>query len=422
MPSTGNARAPTCAEKGTSYPRTATTYLSQDRLPPVEELARYDLVVVDSEWAHRAPRRYFNQLRAADPGVCILAYVNLVDHPDQLGTPKYWAHRYSLWRFQDSKTSTFPQQWLATTSGGKQVSEFANSSMANLTDHAPRIDGQTYAEYAAKWVDETVWSTGLWDGVFLDVWGDRIYTADVDAWDSDGDGVDEPADAIYGARSPWARGARLAERIMRARMPGAILVANGDRTLRDSNLDGLVWESFVDPHAGRDPADDFRNYVTSIAKGEHRRPGVSVTINIRRAPKGSATDRKAARFRLASTLMQDGFWAPMGANYGELGSYDELDGGGLGRGYLGKPLAKSPTWAALQDPFVDGVGSLEPQLFRRDFENGIVLLNTGTSTRTVSLERAYLRVKGAWGTKPKDGTRTTSVSIAPKDGLVLVRP
>jgi hypothetical protein len=416
----GRERAANCHDQGADYPRTATYYLSQQALPAVADLAHYDVVVIDSEWAHRVPRTWFQRLRAADPGVCLLAYVNLVDRPDRLGTHRYWADRYSLWQFTVSGTSTFPRRWLAVTGSGKHVSEWPGTSMANLTAHAPMVEGQTYAQYAANWVADTVWATGLWDGILLDVWGDRVYNADIDAWDSNGDGVDEPASRIYGAGSPWARGLADAERIMRARMPAAVLVANGDRTLGGTGLDGLAWESFADPESGRDPLTDLRDYVDTTARRSGQ-DGLAITIDRRRSPRGSVEAGRAARFQLASTLLQGGFWAPMGADYGELARYDEMGLGSLSRGYLGRPVAESPTWAALRAPFHDGVGSLEPDLYRRDFTNGIVLVNAGTGTRTVTLEHPYTTVPGAWGTKTNNRMSTTSVAVPPQDGVVLLR-
>jgi hypothetical protein len=71
--------------------------------------------------------------------------------------------------------SRFPAQWTARTSDGTVLSEWAQTIMTDLTDRAPRVNGQTSAEYAAGWVVDQVWSSGVWDGIFLDVWGDRIY-------------------------------------------------------------------------------------------------------------------------------------------------------------------------------------------------------------------------------------------------------
>lgn len=412
-PGAAQGRAGNCTGPGADYPRTATYYLDPYRLPGVAKLARYDVVVLDSEWAHRVPRRFFRRLRAVDPGVCLFAYVNLVDRPDQLGSRGYWADRYSLWQFVDSTTSRFPRRWRATTAEGEPVSEYRRTTMANLTAHAPSVRGEIYAEYAARWVANTVWSTGLWDGIYLDVWGDRIYTADVDAWDSDRDGGDEPAAEIYGAGNPWALGLFRAERIMRHQMPKAVIVVNGDRTLRDERLDGRVWESFVDPKSGRVTKNDLEDYVTVTAGDGHRRPGVALTVNVRRAAPGSANDMRTARFRLASTLMQDGFWAPMGVHYGRLAYYRMLAPAKLGRGYLGRPLVKSPDWSALTSPFDRGVGSIRRGVFRRDFEHGIVLVNTTATRQRIELSKAYRNVH--------NGKVKTAVSLAPRDGVLLVR-
>ncbi|GAF50725.1 hypothetical protein RW1_095_03500 [Rhodococcus wratislaviensis NBRC 100605] len=413
---------PTAEPQSLTFPRTATYYLDQHVLPPVEELARYDVVIIDHEWAHRISTTFFDQLRKLNQRLRLLAYVNMVDHPDQLGTYDYWAQRYRLWQFQSSTESTFPEQWLAGTSTGLRVSQWPNTLMANLTDTAPRINGRTYAEYAAEWVVDQVWSTGVWDGIFLDVWGDRIFGADHDRWDVDVDGIDEPDEEIYGFGNPWERGVNLAEQLMRARMPGAILVANGDRTLRDEQLNGRVWESFADPDARTEPLADLDRYVALSAGPDHRPPGVSITIDRRRAAPASPREFQRARYFLAATLMQNGYWAPMGADYSETVYYDEMDGGGLGRGYLGQPVMANPCPAALEGSYADGFGSLGDGVFRRDFEHGTVLLNTSGTARDVSLDLPLRRLRGTQDPVTNNGETVESVTLPPHDGLFLVNP
>lgn len=406
-------RAARCTGAGADFPRSALYYLDQRRLPRVKVLARYDVVVVDHEWEHRVPRSFFRRLRAADPGVCLLAYVNLVDFPDRLGSRGYWANRYRLWQYSAPETSSFPRRWLARTAAGEPVSEWPKTTMANLTVHGPRVDGESYPEYAARWVVDTVWASGLWDGVLLDVWGDRVYTADADAWDSDRDGADEPEDLIYGAGHPWARGLRTAERLLRRALPDAVLVANGDRTLRANRLDGRAWESFVDPRSGRPASADPADYVRVSSAPGGRRPGVALTLNVRRAEPRSPRDRRTARYRLACTLLQDGFWAPMGRHYGKPAYYRVLGPRSLGRGYLGRPRVPDPSWRQLTAPYRGGIGSLARGLFRRDFEHGVVLVNTGTSRRTVPLSRPHRMVHNL--------KRTASVTLGPRRGVILVR-
>lgn len=414
-------RTAAVAPSGPAYPRTAVYFLEHEGLPPVEVLARHDVVVLDSEWDNRLPRGFFDRMREINPDVVLLAYVNVIDKPSRLGSPDRWADRYALWQFTSSTESRFPERWLARSSDGTYVSEYPMTLMANLTDRAPRVTGRTFAEYATDWIVDQVWSTGVWDGVFLDVWGDRIYGATLDEWDVDRDGVDEPASEIYGVGNPWERGVNGAERALRERIPQAILVANGDRTLRDRQLDGRVWEDFADPEVDREPAYDLRGYVAASARDSHRLPGLTLTINKETGDPLSPEGQRRARFFLTATLLQNGYWAPMGDDYGELVHYDELDGGGLGTGYLGHPLAPDPARRQLQAPFSDGVGRLAEGLFRRDFEHGIVLHNQSTEPYTINLARPYQRLSGSQDPVTNNGRVVQTVTIAGRDGLVLLR-
>lgn len=412
------------AEGPLSFPRTATIFLDQDSLPSIDVLAKYDIVVVDAEWQNRLPLSVADTLHAKNPRVKLLAYVNLVDSVPRTGSPEYYANAYSLWQFKNSTTSTFPRQWLAYTAVGKPVHEYQDRTMANLTDEAPKVNGQIYAQYAANWVVDDVWSRGIWDGIFLDVWGDTIYSADSNHWDINGDGVDEPDSAIYGPGGPLDRGLTIAERIMRARMPGALIVANGDRSATGDTIDGLVLESFVDSAVDpdQDAVNELSKYVRTSLNDGLRQPTTTITIDQRRnVTAGSAEDYRRARFFLTSTLLQNGWWAPMGADYGEPVYYDEMDGAGIGRGYLGQPLVASPDIQDLTTPSSDGTGTPAPDVFRRDFDHGISLVNAGDQTRTITLEHSYRHLDGTQDRSVNNGAVVTSVTIPPKDGVILLR-
>ncbi|WP_098960624.1 putative glycoside hydrolase, partial [Pseudonocardia sp. N23] len=377
------------------FPRTATVVLDQNTLPSVDDLARFDLVVIDSEWYGRLGKGFFDDLRSRDPGVIVLAYVNLTDRPVQLGTKEYYADRWSLWRFTDPTTSAFPPEWAARTAAGAPVSEYPNTVMTNLSDQAPRVDGRTFAEYGANWIADNIWSTGVWDGIFLDVWGDTVYSADATAWAVRGDGRDVPDPEIYGPSGPWAAGLLSAEKIMRDRMPGAVLVANGTRSLVDGRLDGLVYESFADPAAGRNPAGDLERYVRETAGDGHRAPGVSLTINADRSTTGEDAARRD-RFFLSATLLQNGFWAPATDGY-RTQSFPSLLATS-DRHYLGTPVVADPTPARLQAPYSDGVGTVAPGVFRRDFSGGVVLHNASGVSREVALGGPFRTQGQAGGT------------------------
>ena len=410
------------ASREITFPRTATCYLGQSSLPSVATLARYDLVVIYYEWPHRVPLDYFVQLRAANPRLRLLAYVDLVDSMSRTGTVRNWSDSYALWQFRTSSSSRFPRAWLAHTAAGVPVHDYLDSVMTNLTDACPRVGGQRFVEYAADWVTGRVWPAGIWDGIFLDVWGDTLWTVDQNGWDITGTGHDMPSAEIYGPGNPLDRGLTSGERTMRSRMPDAILVANGTRTLHAGLLDGLVWESFADPVARRDPISDLIRYVAMVAAAAHRSPGVSMTISTRRVPAGSADDYRRARFAMAATLMQNGFWAPMGDDYGQPVYYDEMDGAGLGRGYLGHALEPDPPLSAITMANADGTGSPAPYVYRRDFEHGIALVNVGHTAQQVAFPRPYRHLSGITDRLVNNGTAVDLVTIPAQDGVILLDP
>jgi hypothetical protein len=408
------------ASRETTFPRTATCYLGQSKLPSVATLARYDLVVINHEWPHRVPHDYFIQLRAANPRLRLLAHVSLVDSMSRIGTVQHWPNSYALWQFRTPSSSRFPRAWLAHTAAGVPVHEYQDMVMTNLTDVCPRVAGQRFVEYAADWVVGRVWSAGIWDGIFMDVWGDTLWTVDQNRWDITGTGHDVPNAKIYGPGNPLDRGLTSGERIMRSRMPDAILVANGTRTLHAGLLDGLVWEHFADPLARRDPVFDLTRYVATVATAAHRRPGVSLTISNRLVPAGSADDYRRARFTMAATLMQNGFWAPMGDDYGQPLYYDEMDGAGLGRGYLGHAMEPDPPLPVITTVSEFGTGSPAPHVYRRDFEHGIALVNVGHTAQQVALGRTYRHLSGITDRLVNNGTAVDRVTIPAQDGVVLL--
>lgn len=123
-------------------------------------------------------------------------------------------------------------------------------------------------------------------------------------------------------------------------------------------------------------------------------------------------DYQQMRYGLASTLMDDGYFA-----------YTDL----------ANPYGGIPSWF---DEFsVDlGAAITPPQsaayysngVYRRDFENGIALVapkgNNSNSPVTVSLETSYIKVKGAQDPAINDGLTVTSVTLQPRDGIILLRP
>ncbi len=318
-------------------------------------------------------------------------------------------------------TSTFPKRWLARTAAGQSVSQWPNSVMTNLADTAPKVNGQTFGEYAANWVASRVWSTGLWDGIFLDVWGDRVYGSDRSSWDVDGDGVDDPEAMIYGPGGPWERGITRAEEIMRADMPSAVLVANGDRSLAGQRLDGRAFESFADPNADRDPISDIQRYVQLSADRGHRAPGVMMTIDRRRvrarvragSPQRPVLPHRhpaAGRVLVADGVRATGSW-PTTTSWTAAASVVAISA------IPSSPIRRRTGWPRLTSR---ASAPSRPMSCGATSSTGSCSTTPAPRPQTIELGGPFRKLRGTQDPKVNDGSTVTSVTLPGRDGLILL--
>jgi hypothetical protein len=139
-------------------------------------------------------------------------------------------------------------------------------------------------------------------------------------------------------------------------------------------------------------------------------------------------DYQLVRYSLGLTLMRNG-WAVYGLYTGvndvsdlvdadNLSSYpafDEFWGGSLNTaGYLGS-ASSSAQGAEQSAPWLQGV-------WRRDFANGIVLVNpSNNGSQTVALGATFWHLSGTQAPGINNGSAVTSVTIAAGDGVILLR-
>ena len=71
-------------------------------------------------------------------------------------------------------------------------------------------------------------------------------------------------------------------------------------------------------------------------------------------------------------------------------------------------------------PIRPWVGLVVAGVFRRDFQNGISLCNTTTSSLTVALGGTFHKIKGTQAPTINDGGTVTSVTLRAKDGIILL--
>ena len=119
---------------------------------------------------------------------------------------------------------------------------------------------------------------------------------------------------------------------------------------------------------------------------------------------GEATQYSLMRYGLTSCLMDNGFYVYTPANYSNVYWFDEFNAD------LGKAVTSPQT-----SPWKNGV-------YRRDFENGIALVNPkGNGRRTVTLEPGFRRIAGKQDPVHNNGQPVTTITLDERDGIILVR-
>lgn len=131
------------------------------------------------------------------------------------------------------------------------------------------------------------------------------------------------------------------------------------------------------------------------------RPPKIVGFNVH----GSLADYRFFRYAYASCLLDDGYFSftDKSREYSSVPWFDEYNH------KLGSALSAPPTvpWSR--------------EVWRRDFQFGIVLVNPAGSAQTVRLEPGLHRLSGYQDPVVNNGSPVGEVTLEAKDGLVLGR-
>ncbi len=398
---TGQAR-PVSMETSEKYPRTAGMYLGQDA-PNWKVLARHDVVIVDMEWAHRAPQA-LKRIRKNNPRVRILAYVTI----EEIVRPATLRQLSDYFRFRKRLGAAIRPDWWLRTAAGKHISLYENTWMLNPTTG--------WGRHLARFMAKTVMGTGRFDGIYYDnAWASPNWLGN-EGIDLDADGRDdrEHRGGAWIARSWDAAMSEIFAETKRL-APNAILMGNGSANHYER------WGSPFRPphHRWLNGALDehWPAYNESWATAQARMQGWLTRARraplfvVQSEPKGWKNDPLSdlARFRLAfgTAQINGAHFAYSRGDHQQTWWLDEFGGGKLPRDYLGSPVSGPQT--------IDGVRL-------RVFTGGLVAVNPGPVARTIQLPAGPWRhLRGRQDPLTNNGRRVFRLTIPPRDGRVLVR-
>ena len=424
------APAPPVSERlaGHAYPR---LFLQlQDYAPStslLEQAAYWDIVIVDAETVESRPEWLGpgGRLRARNPGLVLLAYFSAADVIPGNAAPVnggFLAGLDESWFVRDVAGDHYRLFWL-----GDQWSLMLNPTTP-------------VASYMPEYLSERVLATGLVDGIFYDWVSDSV------SWlnhrldnpnrpiDLDGDGraeSDEEVDQL------WVAGMTDLLKNSRAVFPpGSLVVGNGGWFFDDRYADvlnGRMVEGFLE---GEEYGLDW--FV--VMQGHYLMERVSVEPKVSLVmANGVEDDFARMRFALASVLMFDGYFCYTNSNVGPAPYlstwwYDEyavdLTTGRAvkdlaARGYLGWPVSEARNVAdpaeTLGEMLATGDRRVSREVWRRDFEHGIVLVNPSREPVEVDLGGEYRKITGQYDPAFNNGEVLTAITLEPRSGAVLLR-
>ncbi len=376
-------------------PKKANYFLKWDLTDnEVKELSKWDVVIIDMENQVRNPEK-IKKLREYNPKIVILAYITMQEVRDDAATGPGEMRRRLV--------SGITSDWYFYDKNGQKMSFWPGTSMLNITNSCPLVNGQRFNTYLARFVSDQILGTGLWDGVFYDNgWGDVTWFSG-DRADFNRDGI---AEVKADADNIWRDGVRTVFETTRKLLNNKnyLIVANqggGHKYYRD-DVNGVMFENF--PQFGWNYTMDLFQYQQQSTKPH------LIVVNANTKNTGRQDDYKTMRFGLTSSMLGDNAYYSF--DYGDQGHndlwwYDEYDVN------IGAPVAPALSQNGKQN-FIEDV-------WRRDYSNGVAVVNATGQTQTVDLGGEYEKIIGKQDKATNNGAIVDKINVPAKDGLLMLK-
>ncbi len=375
------------------YPKLANLFFRWDiTASEAKELSKWDILIIDMDVQTYSPES-LKLLKKYNPNIKLLAYIASQEIRGDSGSLN-GTLRQKLYNQINSK-------WWLKDSSGNKVAWWAPNPMINITAEAPLIGGKRAYDVIPQFVKNELMGSGYWDGVFYDnVWDDISFMSDFNI-DLDQNGS---PDSMADINFKWKQGMEtLLSNTRQLLGPDALIAGNGGEVFY-KYMNGALYEHF--PYKGW--AETLNKYKFMNSNGYQ--PALSIlNSNVNNTAKQD--DYQKMRFGLTSALLHDGYYSFDNGDqsHRETWWYDEYEV------YLGNPAGNAFNVSSGSTSFSQGV-------WRRDFKNGLVLVNSTNQEKYVELGGEYEKLHGVQDTWVNDGLFVDGVTIPAQDGLILLRP
>jgi putative glycosyl hydrolase-like family 15 (GHL15) protein len=328
--------------------------------------------------------------------------------------------------------------WLLRDKDGNPVPLFQLASSEWTLSLNPTTAVQ---RYLPDYLQKKVLSKGLVDGIFYDwivtniSWLNHRKPPRNGLLDFDSDGH---ADSDEKADRQWIKGiTQLLENSRGIFSSGTIILGNAGWNTGATYspfLNGIMIEQFLEGAHHNPKKFGWGSIMKTYAYYENNSQPPQISIVMTNDEK--QTNFRKMRFGLCSTLLFNGYFCftnrknayRMSWWYDEY-SVDPKTGRAVQsldfKGYLGQPIsvahrADAPL-KALEDELQNNFTRAESKVWRRDFQNGIVLVNPSGRNQTVELNGIFRKIIGIQDPQFNDGQTIREITMGPEEGAILLR-
>ena len=377
---------PLLVQAADGYPRLANYYLSFFRQNDYASLARWDLLVIQPDMAF-LQAGFFPYYRAQHPQGKVLAYL----YPSSFFEPTLF---YDTWGWRrELKNKIQQEDWWLKDEQGQKVKPWAGLYAVNLTD-------EDWQKFNWRFIDK-YYNLDKWDGAFFDlVDAEAAYYSD-NLMDIDNDGQGDNAAKV---NSRWQKATSAWLELSRQRLVDKLIIINGNSwPAYQSNINRRMFETFPTPWEGSGRWwDSMEQYLQKLPALNYQ-PQIYIINGVYDAKLKESPDEQM-RFALASTLLGDGYFSfdAGESSHSQQWWFDEYEVN------LGEPEGQAQ--------------NLGNGLWRRDFTNGAVVVNSGAVKRQLTLPAGrFKRLAGLTEPQVNNGQAVVELTLCPRRGLLLLK-
>lgn len=401
-----SADTPVSADlKASHFPKLANYFLKWELTDAeARDLSRYDVLVLDME-VQQTSLDQLKKIKQYNPSIKILAYVT---SQEIMTNAKYIPGFY----LRNNLFNGIDESWYLKKANGEKISSWPGTYLLNSTDLARQVNGKTWNTYLPEFMHNRVMSTGLWDGIYYDnIWHEINWVAP-DQVDINND---YQKDGQAYVDQKWADGVKkLLSYSRQLEADDKIIMVNGD--IVDSYkpyVNGRMLESFPTPW-GSDGSWEYSMQNYQLSDGPIY--PTMITILNGNTDNTGIMDYKKMRFALVSSMIFDHGYFSFDhgtSDHSQLWRFDEY------KFDLGKPMGAAYTYL-YNNPQASEL--MQKSVWRRDFENGTVLLNSTTQQQAITLEKTYHKINGSQDPTVNNNQLVNNIVLQPDDAIILLKP